>query len=140
MCWFLCKIVIYFWFQIDEYFDSCLSALLDGLEETADAGGKEVILESLRGFPVLLSVKTERPISPHIVLAIKPYLEKEDWEMRLAAVSALRSVFKTYHNFSTLPDDDVSDQFLSCLPCFTVKLEDPINAISEVKSTFFIII
>lgn len=118
--------------QIDEYFDNCMAALLEGLEEPANSdGGSEVIVESLRGLSILLSIKTERPISPRVVLALKPFIEKDNWEMRLSAISALGAISRGWMKSSTVPDDDVTDHLLGCLPCLTIKIEDPNNLVSK---------
>ncbi|XP_046813255.1 maestro heat-like repeat-containing protein family member 1 [Vespa crabro] len=111
--------------QVDEYFDNCMDALLDGLEESATGdGGNDVILESLRGLSVLLSVQFGRSVSPRVVLALKPFIEKENWEMRLAAISALSAVACSWQKMVTSPDDDIKNHLLGCLPCLTIRLED----------------
>lgn len=112
--------------QVDEYFDNCMEALLDGLEETAGGeGGAEVVLESLRGLSVLLSVQYKRPISPRVVLALKPFVEKENWEMKLAAISALGAIAINWQRSVALPNDDLIDHLLGCLPSLIIRLEDP---------------
>lgn len=111
--------------QVDEYFDNCMDALLDGLEETAGGeGGAEVVLESLRGLSVLLSVQYKRPISPRVVLALKPFIEKENWEMKLAAIGALGAIATNWRRSITSPDDDLIDHLLGCLPSLIIRLED----------------
>ncbi|KAG5305866.1 MROH1 protein, partial [Pseudoatta argentina] len=111
--------------QVDEYFDNCMEALLDGLEETAGGeGGAEVVLESLRGLSVLLSVQYKRPISPRVVLALKPFIEKENWEMKLAAIDALGAIATNWQRSVALPDDDLIDHLLGCLPSLIIRLED----------------
>ncbi|KYN02585.1 PREDICTED: maestro heat-like repeat-containing protein family member 1 [Cyphomyrmex costatus] len=111
--------------QVDEYFDNCMEALLDGLEETAGGeGGAEVVLESLRGLSVLLSVQYKRPISPRVVLALKPFLEKENWEMKLAAIDALGAIATNWQKSVALPNDDLIDHLLGCLPSLIIRLED----------------
>ncbi|XP_031777051.1 maestro heat-like repeat-containing protein family member 1 isoform X2 [Nasonia vitripennis] len=114
--------------QVEEYLDSCLASLLDGLEEPSGVeGSTEVVLESLRGLSILLSAaKTEKPISPRVVLALKPFLEKENccWEMSLAATSALGAMARGWQSFVLSPDDDATDHLLGCLPCLVIKLED----------------
>lgn len=118
--------------QISEYFDNSMSALLDGLEEPADGeGGNNVILESLRGLAILLSIKTERPVSPRVVLALKPFVEKENWEIRLAAISALGAICRGWSKSVESPDDDVTDHLLGCLPCLTIKLEDSNSLVAK---------
>lgn len=102
-----------------------MEALLDGLEETAGGeGGAEVVLESLRGLSVLLSVQYKRPISPRVVLALKPFIEKENWEMKLAAIDALGAIATNWHRSVMLPDDDLIDHLLGCLPSLIIRLED----------------
>ncbi|KAI4498116.1 hypothetical protein M0802_006940 [Mischocyttarus mexicanus] len=119
--------------QVDEYFDNCMDALLDGLEEPAsDDGGNDVILESLRGLSVLLSVQFMRPVSPRVVLALKPFIEKENWEMRLAAISALSAVACSWQKTVVSPDDDIRDHLLGCLPCLTIRLEDENVTVAKV--------
>ncbi|KAG5329833.1 MROH1 protein, partial [Acromyrmex charruanus] len=110
--------------QVDEYFDNCMEALLDGLEETAGGEGAEVVLESLRGLSVLLSVQYKRPISPRVVLALKPFIEKENWEMKLAAIDALGAIATNWQRSVALPDDDLIDHLLGCLPSLIIRLED----------------
>lgn len=102
-----------------------MDALLDGLEETAGGeGGAEVVLESLRGLSVLLSVQYKRPISPRVVLALKPFIEKENWEMKLAAIGALGAIATNWRRSVTSPDDDLIDHLLGCLPSLIIRLED----------------
>lgn len=102
-----------------------MDALLDGLEETAGGeGGAEVVLESLRGLSVLLSVQYKRPISPRVVLALKPFIEKENWEMKLAAIGALGAIATNWRRSITLPNDDLIDHLLGCLPSLIIRLED----------------
>lgn len=117
--------------------DSCLASLLDGLEEPSSVeGSTQVVLESLRGLSILLSVKTEKPISPRVVLALKPFLDKEvNWEMRLAAISALGATARGWQRFvlQSSPDDDVTDHLLGCLPCLVIKLEDANVAVATVN-------
>ncbi|XP_058805829.1 maestro heat-like repeat-containing protein family member 1 [Phymastichus coffea] len=116
--------------QVDEYFDSCLASLLNGLEEPLNAeGNNEVVLESLRGLSVILTVKTEKPISPRVVFTLRTFVEKDSWEMRLAAISALGAVVRSWQRFVLSPDDDVTDHLLSCIPCLTIKLEDNVHAV-----------
>lgn len=118
--------------QILEYFDNCMRALLDGLEEPAnDDGGNNVILESIKGLGILLSIKTERPISPRVVLALKPFVEKQNWEICLAAISALGAICKGWLKSVKSPDDDVTDHLLGCLPCLIIKLEDPNSLVAK---------
>lgn len=110
---------------IDEYFDNCMDALLDGLEETAGGkGGAEVVLESLRGLSVLLSAQCKRPVSPRVVLALKPFIEKENWEMKLAAINALGAIAINWQKSFALPNDDLIDHLLGCLPSLIIRLED----------------
>jgi len=110
---------------MNEYFDNCLDALLVGLEETAGGeGSAEVVLESLRGLSILLSVQYTRPVSPRIVLALKPFIEKENFEMRLAAISALGAIATNWHKSIALPNDDLIDHLLGCLPSLIIRLED----------------
>lgn len=121
-------------FQVDEYFDNCMDALLDGLEESATGdGGNDVILESLRGLSVLLSVQFVRSVSPRVVLALKPFIEKENWEMRLAAISALSAVASSWQKIVTSPDDDIKNHLLGCLPCLTIRLEDENVTVAKVS-------
>ncbi|XP_012526722.2 maestro heat-like repeat-containing protein family member 1 isoform X1 [Monomorium pharaonis] len=110
--------------QVDEYFDNCMDALLDGLEEIAGEGGAEVVLESLRGLSVLLSVQYKRPISPRVVLALKPFIEKENWEMKLAAINALGAIATNWQRSIASPNDDLIDHLLGCLPSLIIRLED----------------
>ncbi|KAJ8688258.1 hypothetical protein QAD02_024053 [Eretmocerus hayati] len=120
--------------QVEEYLDSCLSALLEGLDEPSNAeGSSEVILESLRGLALLLSVETPRPMSPRLVLALKPFAEKDsNWQMRLAAISALGALAKGWRRHAARsPDDELTDQLLGCLPCFVIKLEDGNAAVAQ---------
>lgn len=110
---------------MDEYFDNCLDALLAGLEETAGGeGSAEVVLESLRGLSILLSAQYKRPVSPRIVLALKPFIEKESCEMKLAAISALGAIATNWQRSVALPDDDLIDHLLGCLPSLIIRLED----------------
>jgi len=102
-----------------------MEALLDGLEETAGGeGGAEVVLESLRGLSVLLSVQYKRPISPRVVLALKPFIEKENWEMKLAAIGALGAIATNWQRVIASPNDDLIDHLLGCLPSLIIRLED----------------
>ncbi|KAL6261907.1 hypothetical protein P5V15_006990 [Pogonomyrmex californicus] len=120
--------------QVDEYFDSCMDALLDGLEETAGGeGGTEVVLESLRGLSVLFSVHYRKPINPRVVLALKPFIEKENWEMKLAAISALGAIATNWQKSVKSPDNDLIDHLLGCLPSLIIRLED--SNITVVKET-----
>lgn len=110
---------------MEDFFENSLSALLEGLEEPSNAeGSSDVVLESLKGLSVLLNTKTKKPISPRVVLAIKPFIEKENWEMRLAAISALGATALGWQRFVLSPDDDVTDHLLGCIPCLAIKLED----------------
>lgn len=113
-------------FQIDVYFDNCMDALLDGLEEPASGeGGNEVVLESLRGLAVLLSVQSKIPISPRVVMGLKPFIEKENVDMKFAAISVLGAIATNWQTTAALEDDnDLSDHLLWCLPCLIVRLED----------------
>jgi hypothetical protein len=112
-----------------------LASLINGLEEPANADGStEVVLESLKGLAVLLSVETKKPISPRIVFALKPFVEKENWEMRLAAINALRATAQGWQRFVQSPDDDVTDHLLGCIPCLVIKLEDGNEAVATVTS------
>lgn len=121
-------------FQIDEYFDNCMDALLDGLEETAGGkGGAEVVLESLRGLSVLLSVQCKRSVSPRVVLALKPFIEKENWEMKFAAINALGAIVANWQKSFALPDDDLIDHLLGCLPSLIIRLEDSNTIVVTVK-------
>ena len=125
--------MLYF-FQIDEYFDNAMSALLNGLEEPASANGaSDVVLESLNGLSILLSIKTGRPISPRIILALKPFIEKENCKLRLAAVSALEAVVRNWQMSMTSVDDEVTDHLLGCIPSLVIKLEDPNFAVIMVS-------
>uniref|UniRef100_A0ABD2XLD7 Maestro heat-like repeat-containing protein family member 1 n=1 Tax=Trichogramma kaykai TaxID=54128 RepID=A0ABD2XLD7_9HYME len=113
---------------VEEHFENCLSSLLDGLEEPVGAtdGSADVILESLKGLAVLLSVKTSKPVSPRVVLALKPFVERENVEARLAALRAMGALTLAWQRFTadSPTDDDVTDHLLGCLPCLAVKLED----------------
>lgn len=101
-----------------------MDALLEGLEEPASGeGGSEIILESLRGLSVLLPVQSKTSINPRVVLALKPFVEKENWEMRFAAISALGAIAANWQK-SILLNDELADYFLGCLPCLIIKLED----------------
>ncbi|XP_043485318.1 maestro heat-like repeat-containing protein family member 1 [Leptopilina heterotoma] len=113
--------------QIEEYFDNTMSALLEGLEEPS--GASDVILESLNGLSVMLSIKIGRPVSPRIILTLKPFIEKENSKLRLAAVSALEAAVRNWQTTLDAVDDDITDQLLSCIPCLVIKLEDPNLAI-----------
>lgn len=111
--------------QVQEYFDNCMEALLDGLEESAGGeGGGEVVLESLRGLAVLLAVQYQQPISPRMVLALKPFVEKENWEMRLAAIRALGAIGSNWKRLIILPNDELVDHLMGCLPSLIIRLED----------------
>ncbi|XP_014215700.1 maestro heat-like repeat-containing protein family member 1 isoform X1 [Copidosoma floridanum] len=118
--------------HVEQYFDNCLCSLLDGLEEPSSVDGStDVVLESLRGLSVLLSTTTEKPISPRVVLALKPFVEKENWEMRLAAMCALGAIARSWQSrFMRSPDDDITDHLLACIPCLAIKLEDNVDAIA----------
>lgn len=110
-----------------------MDALLDGLEEPASGkGGTEVALESLRGLSVLLSVPYKRPISPRVVLALKPFFEKENWEMKLAAIDALGAIAINWQRSMTVPSDDLIDHLLGCLPCLIIRLEDSNTTVAKV--------
>ncbi|KAK0166476.1 hypothetical protein PV328_004896 [Microctonus aethiopoides] len=118
---------------IDEYFENCMMALLNGLEEPPNSnGGSQVVLESLRGLSILLSLKTDRPVSPRVVLALKPFVDKDNWEMRLAAISALDAISRGWLKSIEAPDDDVTDHLLGCLPSLIIKLEDSNVMISKI--------
>lgn len=109
-----------------------MEGLLEGLEEPPNGdGGAEVVLESLRGLSILLSIKTERATSPRVVLALKPFVEKENWEMRLSAISALGAISSGWSKIFSEPNDDVTDHLLGCLPCLTIKIEDSNNLVSK---------
>lgn len=111
-----------------------MSSLLNGLEEPSNAeGSAEVVLESLRGLSVLLSAKTEKPVSPRVVLALKPFIEKENWEMKLAAIYALGATAQGWQRFVLSPDDDVTDHLLGCIPCLVIKLEDSNVSVATVN-------
>lgn len=109
----------------DEYFDNCMDAFLDGLEETAGGeGGTEVVVESLRSLSMLLQFQYKKPVSPRVVLALKPFIEKEYWEMKLYAIEALGAVVANWHRSIALPTDDLIDHLLGCLPSLIIRLED----------------
>jgi len=111
-----------------------MDALLDGLEETAGGeGGAEVVLESLRGLSVLLSVQYKKPISPRVVLALKPFIEKENWEMKLAAIGALGAIATNWRRSITSPDNDLVDHLLGCLPSLIIRLEDSNITVVKVR-------
>lgn len=111
--------------KLDEYFTRCMDALLDGLEEPANGeGGSEVALESLRGLSILLSAQYKRPVSPRVVLALKPFIEKENWEMKLAAIKALGAIAANWQKSVPVPTDDLIDHLLGCLPSLIIRLED----------------
>lgn len=111
-----------------------MDALLDGLEETAGGeGGAEVVLESLRGLSVLLSVQYKRPISPRVVLALKPFFEKENWEMKLAAIGALGAIATNWHRSLASPNDDLIDHLMGCLPSLIIRLEDSNITVVKVR-------
>lgn len=111
-----------------------MEALLDGLEETAGGeGGAEVVLESLRGLSVLLSVQYKRPISPRVVLALKPFIEKENWEMKLAAIGALGAIATNWQRSIASPNDDLIDHLLGCLPSLIIRLEDSNITVVKVR-------
>ena len=123
--------------QTDEYFNNSLNALLDSLEEPCNADSSvDVIINSLQGLSLLLSVKTLNPISPRILMTLKPFIEKENWEIRLAAISALNSIIYGWQQFVFSPDDDITDHLLGCLPCLIIKLEDSKTKIALVKKIF----
>lgn len=112
-----------------------MDALLDGLEEPASGkGGTEVALESLRGLSVLLSVPYKRAISPRVVLALKPFFEKENWEMKLAAVDALGAIAINWQRSIAVPSDDLVDHLLGCLPCLIIRLEDSNTTVAKVHA------
>lgn len=108
-----------------------MSALLEGLEEPS--GASDVILESLNGLSIMLSIKIGRPVSPRIILTLKPFIEKENSKLRLAAVSALEAAVRNWQTTIDSVDDDITDQLLSCIPCLVIKLEDPNLAIIMVR-------
>lgn len=111
-----------------------MDALLDGLEETAGGkGGAEVVLESLRGLSVLLSAQCKRPVSPRVVLALKPFIEKENWEMKLAAINALGAIAINWQKSFALPNDDLIDHLLGCLPSLIIRLEDSNTMVVTVR-------
>jgi hypothetical protein len=116
-----------------------MDALLDGLEESADGeGGIEVVLESLRGLSVLLAVQYQKSISPRVVLALKPFVEKQNWEMKLAAISALGAIGNNWKRLIIVPNEDLVNHLLGCLPSLIIRLED--SNITIVKVYYIIII
>ncbi|XP_008560336.1 maestro heat-like repeat-containing protein family member 1 [Microplitis demolitor] len=126
--------------QLNEYYDNSIAALLDGLEELPTngglvaGGGSQVILESLRGLEVLLALQTTgRSVSPRVILALKPFVDKQDnWEMRLAAVGGLGAVSRGWlKSLKTYDNDDITDHLLGCLPCLTIRLEDVNNLVAK---------
>lgn len=114
-----------------------MTALLDGLEEPSSGdSANEVVVESLRGLSTLLSVQTGRPISPRVVLALKPFVEKENNEMRLAAINALGGIARGWRKSLKEPDSDIIEHLYGCLPCLTIRLEDCEESVVEaVKRT-----
>lgn len=111
-----------------------MDALLDGLEETAGGkGGAEVVLESLRGLSVLLSVQCKRLVSPRVVLALKPFIEKENWEMKFASINALGAIVANWQKFALPCNDDSIDYLLGCLPSLIIRLEDSNAIVVTVK-------
>lgn len=111
-----------------------MDALLDGLEETAGGeGGAEVVLESLRGLSVLLSVQYKRPISPRVVLALKPFIEKENWETKFASIGALGAIAINWQRSIVSLDDDMIDHLMGCLPSLIIRLEDSNLTIVKVR-------
>ncbi|EZA49279.1 HEAT repeat-containing protein 7A [Ooceraea biroi] len=125
--------------QVEEYFDNCMDALLDGLEESAGGeGGVEVVLESLRGLSVLLAVRYQKPINPRVILALKPFVEKENWEMKLAAISALGAIGSNWKRLIISPNDDLVDHILGCLPSLIIRLEDSnITIVKTAQDTLY---
>lgn len=112
-----------------------MDALLNGLEESAGGeGGAEVVLESLRGLSILLSVQYKKPINPRVVLALKPFIEKENWEMKLAAIEALGAIATNWEKSIVSLDDDLIDHLLSCLSSLIIRLEDSNTMIVMVRS------
>ncbi|XP_066601131.1 maestro heat-like repeat-containing protein family member 1 [Prorops nasuta] len=111
--------------QMDKYFDKSMSALLEGLEEPmGEEGGIAVILESLKGLSLLLSVPIQRMISPQIVLALKPFIEKENLQIREAALNVLHVVIRYWKKYPSLKDNDINDYLLGCIPCLIIRVVD----------------
>ncbi|XP_048515831.1 maestro heat-like repeat-containing protein family member 1 isoform X2 [Athalia rosae] len=112
--------------QVGEYVKSSIDSLLEELEvPTGGEGGNEVTLECLRGLAVLLSVRSQRLPNPRVVLALKPFIDKESWEMRLATINALGAIARTWEWTSNTGYESISGHLLGCLPCLLIRLEDP---------------
>ena len=113
--------------------------MLEGLEEPITTESSvEVVLEALRGLANLLAVKVNRPISPRVILALRPFAEKENSEMRLVAIVALGAAAEGWRRIVASPDDDVTDHLLGCLPCLIVKLNDNVD-ISMVNFFYYLL-
>ncbi|XP_012277895.1 maestro heat-like repeat-containing protein family member 1 isoform X2 [Orussus abietinus] len=104
--------------QMNEYYEDCLTALLEGLEEPS--WRSPVALESLRGLMRLLAMRGSHSLAPRVLLALRPFLDKEYRETKLAALAALGVAARGLG-----PGDPLEDHFLSCLPSLAVQLEDP---------------
>ncbi|XP_046485809.1 maestro heat-like repeat-containing protein family member 1 isoform X1 [Neodiprion pinetum] len=118
--------------RIEEHIGSSIDTLLEQLEVPAGSeGGNGVALESLRGLAVLLSIKGQRLPNPRVILSLKPFIEKENWEMRLAAINALGAIAHTWKSLSSNADEVMSDHLLGCLTCLIVRLEDSNLAVAK---------
>lgn len=113
---------------------SSIDSLLEELETVnGSEGGNGVVLEALQGLAILLSIKGQRLPNPRVVLSLKPFIEKENWEMRVAAINALGAIARTWKSSSNTGDEVISDHFLGCLPCLVIRLEDPNPVVAKVR-------
>ncbi|XP_034951758.1 maestro heat-like repeat-containing protein family member 1 [Chelonus insularis] len=118
--------------QRNEYLENCITALLDGLEEPSNNNeGSQVVLESLRGLEQLLSLKIDQPVSPNVILLLKPFVEKDNWKIRHAAIKAIGSLSRGWMKSVKNNDDDVTDHLLGCIPCLTIKVEDSHETVAK---------
>lgn len=122
--------------QMEEHIESSINALLEQLEvPNGDEGANGVALEALRGLAVLLSINGQRLRDPKVILALKPFIEKENWEMRLAATNALGAVARTWKSSLNTGTEVISDHLLGCLPCLIIRIEDPNPVVAKVVAT-----
>lgn len=93
------------------------------------------MLESLRGLSKLLSVQYKTPVGPRVVMALKPFVEKENVDIKLAAITVLGAIATNWQRTVTTTDEDLTDHFLWCLPCLIVRLEDSNITVAKVIHT-----
>lgn len=98
------------------------------------------MIESLRGLSRLLLVQYKTPVSPRVVMALKPFIEKEDPNIKLAALTVLNAIVYNWQRTAPSADDDLIDHFLWCLPCLIIRLEDTDKMVVEVMYMYFALI